>query len=249
MAFITVNFRPAALNHDTAINMILPENAPIEDIPTLYLLHGMHGDHTGWCRKTNIERYANERKIAVIMPDGENGFYTDMKYGKKHFTYVADELVNYTRRIFRLSLRREKTFICGLSMGGYGALQIALRRPGQYAACASLSGCVDIVERLKVCKWTNEAAAIWGDEFRTCTAGTVSDNKHLIATFPADAPKPRIYACCGTEDALCADNRAFAEFMADKPFDFTYEEGPGIHNWVFWDGWVTRAIDHMMMQK
>lgn len=246
MAFITATFRPAALNHDTTINVILPESAPTDDIPTLYLLHGMHGDHTGWCRKTNIERYANERNIAVIMPDGENGFYTDMKYGKKHFTYVADELVDYTRRVFRLSPKREKTFICGLSMGGYGAFQIALRRPEQFAACASLSGCVDIVERLKVCPWTTEAAAIWGDDFRTCAAGTVSDIKHLIETFPENAPKPRMYACCGKQDSLYADNLAFRGFMADKGFDFTFEDGDGIHNWAFWDKWVVRAIDHMM---
>ena len=246
MAFITATFRSAALNHDTTINVVLPESAPIDDIPTLSLLHGMQGDHTGWCRQPNIERYANDCKIAVIMPDGENGFYTDMKYGKKHFTYVADELVAYTRRVFRLSTKREKTFISGLSMGGYGAFQIALRRPEQYAACASLSGCVDIVERLKVCKWTNEAAAIWGDDFRTCTAGTESDNKHLIETFPADAPKPRMYACCGKQDALYADNLSFRDFMADKDFDFTFADGDGIHNWAFWDKWVVWAIDHML---
>ncbi len=246
MAFITVTFRPAALNHDTTINVVLPESAPAEDIPTLYLLHGMHGDHTGWCRKTNIERYANERNIAVVMPDGENGFYTDMKYGKKHFTYVADELVDYTRRVFRLSPKREKTFICGLSMGGYGAFQIALRRPEQYAACASLSGCVDIVARLKTCSWTSEAAAIWGDEFSTCVKGTDSDIKHLIDTFPADAPKPRMFACCGRQDFLYADNLAFRDFMADKPFDFTFADGDGIHNWAFWDEWVVKAIDHML---
>ena len=246
MALITVTFRSTALQHDTAANIIIPDNAPADNIPTLYLLHGMHGDHTGWCRKTNIERYANDRGLAVVMPDGENGFYTDMKYGKKHFTYVADELVDYTRRLFRLSTEREKTFICGLSMGGYGAFQIALRRPAQYAACASLSGCVDIVERLKVCTWSNEAAAIWGDDFRTCTEGTDSDIKHLIDTFPAGMPKPRMYACCGKQDTLYADNLAFRDFMADKDFDFTFADGDGAHNWAFWDAWIAPAIDHMI---
>lgn len=246
MALFTVTFRSASLSHDTAVNVIIPESAPVEDIPTVYLLHGMHGDHSAWERKTGIERYAAARNIAVVMPDGENSFYEDMKYGKKYFTYVADELVDYTRRIFRLSVKRENTYVCGLSMGGYGAFKLALRRPEQYAACASLSGCVDIIERLKSCSWTNEAAAIWGDDFRTCTAGTDSDIKYLIETFPASAPKPKMYACCGREDSLYEDNLHFRDFMAGQPFDFTFEDGSGAHTWDFWDEWVAPAIDHMM---
>ncbi len=246
MAFLTLSFRAAALNHNTTVNVILPDGI-YEDIPTLYLLHGMHGDHTGWCRRTSIERYANDRGIAVVMPDGENGFYTDMKYGKKHFTYVADELVEYTRKIFPLSCKREKTFIAGLSMGGYGAVMLALRRPEQYAACASLSGAVDMARRLENVNWGNEAIAIWGENYRTGVIGTEGDIRHLVDTFPADAPKPRIFSCCGTEDYLYPSNCEFNAFMAEHPeFDFTFEEGPGVHNWVFWDGWICRCIDHML---
>ena len=121
MALLTANFRSAELSHETAVNIILPEGCPEEDIPTVFLLHGMHGDHSSWVRKTCIERYAAERRLAVVMPDGENSFYADMKYGKKYFTYVSEELVDYVRKILRLSRKRERTFVCGLSMGGYGA--------------------------------------------------------------------------------------------------------------------------------
>ena len=246
MSLIEINYRSSALKHHTGINMILPDNGPSEDIPTLYLLHGMHGDHTGWCRKSCIERYAEDRGIAVVMPDGENGFYHNMKYGKDHFTYVSEELIEYTRRVFRLSTKRERTFICGLSMGGYGAFYLALRKPELFAGCASLSGCVDIVERLKVCQWTREAAAIWGDEFRTCAKDTDSDLKWLISHFPVDAPKPKMFSVCGRQDHLFADNVRFSEFMKEKPFDFTFVEDDGVHNWEFWDKWVAPAIDAMM---
>lgn len=246
MALFSAVYRSAALSHDTGINIILPDNCPTEDIPTVYLLHGMHGDHTSWCRKTSIERYAQERGIAVVMPDGENSFYQDMKYGKKHFTYVADELVDYTRRVFRLSRKREKTFICGLSMGGYGAFLLALRRPEQYAACASLSGCVDMVDILRDCDWLDEAVGIWGENYRTCTKDTDSDLKWLVSTFPQDKPKPRMFSCCGREDDLFANNLSFRDFMASHPFDFTFVEDAGIHDWAFWDKWVAPAIDHMI---
>ena len=140
MALLTANFRSAALSHDTAVNIILPEGSPEEDFPTEFLLHGMHGDHSSWVRKTCIERYAAERRLAVVMPVGENSFYADMKYGKKSFTYVSEELGDYVRKIQRLSRKRERTFVCGLSMGGYGAFKLAMKKPEQYAAAASLSG-------------------------------------------------------------------------------------------------------------
>lgn len=114
------------------------------------------------------------------MPDGENGFYTDMKYGKKHYTFVSEELVNYTRKVFRLSRRRERTFVAGLSMGGYGAFRLALTKPEQYSAAASLSGCLDIIARLDDCPWKNEATAIWGEDFASSARGTDSDLMYLL---------------------------------------------------------------------
>lgn len=253
MALLEATFRSNSLNMDTCFNIILPESCPKEDIPTLYLLHGMHGNHSHWVRKTCIEQYANDRKIAVIMPDGENSYYTDMKYGKKYYTYIADELVDYTRRIFKISKKREKTFICGLSMGGYGAVRTALKKPEQYAAAASLSGVLDIATRVKTCNWTNEAAAIWGDSFKTELAGSDADLLWLIKSFPDNAARPRIYSACGLQDTLYNDNITFRDFMytvgREKGFDFKYEEGDGIHNWEFWNKWVVPAIDYMLEKQ
>lgn len=250
MALLTATFRSSSLNMDTSFNVILPENCREDDITTLYLLHGMHGNHSSWVRKTRIEQYASDRNIAVIMPEGENSYYTDMKYGKKFYTYVADELVDYTRRVFKISRKREKTFISGLSMGGYGAVRTALKKPEQYAAAASLSGVLDIVDCVKTCGWQDEASAIWGDNFRTDLAGTDADLLSLIKSFPKDSPKPRIYSACGRQDPLYNNNIIFRDFMhntaAEKDFGFKYEEGDGVHNWEFWDKWIVPAIDFML---
>ena len=249
MALFTIQYRSPALNKTTSINVVIPENAPAEDIPTLYLLHGMHGNHSDWERKTSIERYAQDRNIAVVMPDGENSFYHDMKYGEAYFTYIADELVAYTRKIFRLSHKREKTFIAGLSMGGYGAFRIALMRPHQYAAAASLSGCVDMATRVMNNVWNDRVAlaqGIWGADFRGALRDTDSDLFYLIKNLPADAPHPRLYAACGTEDSLYADNITLRDFMAEHPeFEYSFTSAPGIHNWAFWDKWIRPAMDYM----
>ena len=249
MALFNIQYRSPALNKTTGITVVIPENAPPEDIPTLYLLHGMHGNHTDWERKTSIERYAQDRKIAVVMPDGENSFYHDMKYGEAYFTYVADELVAYTRKIFRLSHKREKTFIAGLSMGGYGAFRIALMRPNRYAAAASLSGCVDMAARVMHDVWADRIAmaqGIWGADFHGNLRDTDSDLLYLIKNWPEGAPRPRLYAACGTEDGLYADNITFRDFMAEHPeFEYYFTEAPGVHNWAFWDAWICPAMDYM----
>ena len=247
---LMLNFRAQSLSQDTVVNVILPDDSPTENIPTLYLLHGMHGNHNSWLKNTRIDAFAQSRHIAVVMPDGENSFYHDMKYGKKFFTYIADELPSVMRRVFRLSADRGSNFIAGLSMGGYGALRTALLRPEQYAGAASLSGCADLPRLLERAHWSSEAAAVWGDDFRTCTAGTDSDCFHLIETFPDDRPKPKIFVACGTQDSLYGENVRLRDLMNEKGiakgFDFTYEEGPGMHTWDFWAKWIGPAVDCIM---
>ncbi|MCQ2427031.1 MAG: esterase family protein [Clostridia bacterium] len=244
----TLSFRANSLNYDTVINVVLPDTTPTEDIPVLWLLHGMHGNHESWIRKTNIERYAAARHIAVVCADGENGFYHDMKYGKKYFTFFTEELPGIVRRVYRISDKREKNIIAGLSMGGYGALRLALLRPDMYAAAASLSGCVDMCSVLAGgLNWSSDAAAIWGDDYATCAVGTDSDLFHVVRNYSDDVPKPGIFTCCGTEDFLYKNNLRFRDFMqsegTDKGFTYKWDEGRGIHDWRFWDAWIGAGMD------
>jgi len=244
----TLSFRANSLNYDTVVSVILPDTAPTEDIPVLWLLHGMHGNHESWIRKTNIERYAASRHIAVVCADAENGFYHDMKYGKKYFTFYTEELPAVLRRVYKLSDKREKNFIAGLSMGGYGAVRLALMRPDMYVAAASLSGCVDMSGVLAhKLNWEADAKSVWGDDYATCTPGTDSDLFHLIRTFDENSPKPGIFCCCGTEDGLYNNNIRFRDFMLtegiDAGFTFKWDEGHGIHDWRFWDSWICPGID------
>ena len=131
-------------------------------------------------------------------------------------------------------------------MGGYGALHTALMRPDLYSAAASLSGVADIVARVQVCAWTHEARMVWGDDFKENVKNCEADIMWLAENFPNDAEKPRIFSCCGTEDSLYENNITFRDFMLNTDFDYTYDEGPGVHNWDFWDTWVKKAIEWMM---
>ena len=106
----------------------------------LYLLHGLSDDHTAWLRYTSIERYATARGLAVVMPAVHRSFYADEAHGHAYWHFVSEELPAIVAAFFRLSERREDTFVAGLSMGGYGALKLGLHHPERFAAVASLSG-------------------------------------------------------------------------------------------------------------
>ncbi len=245
MPTITLNFRPASLDHNTTVNIILPEKIN-EETKTLWLLHGMYGDHTSWTNGSSVGRYVRGRNIAVVMPAAENSFYTNMVWGGNYYDYVSRDLPEFIQSTFRLSADRDKNFIAGLSMGGYGAFKLALRNPDRYFAAASLSGCVNIMGTLGRWKTDKIAVSNWGENFVENVRGTDEDLMHRIETYPADAPKVKLFATCGTEDFLYADNIVFTEFMKDKEFDYSFLEGPGAHTWQFWDEWLIPAINHML---
>ena len=153
MAFLTLNFHSDALGMASEIAVILPQSATTqigmggsrtEEFKTLYLLHGLSDDHTIWERRTSIERYASRYGIAVVMPNAHRSWYCDMAHGGNYYTYIAKEVPALCRSFFRgMSDKKEMNYIAGLSMGGYGALKIALRNPGAFAGVASFSGALD----------------------------------------------------------------------------------------------------------
>ena len=110
----------------------------------LYLLHGLSDDDTIWLRRTSIERYVAPLGLAVVMPQVHRSFYTDEAHGNRYWTFLSEELPELVHHFFRLSRRREDTFVAGLSMGGYGALKWALREPERFAAAASMSAAADV---------------------------------------------------------------------------------------------------------
>lgn len=214
--------------------------------PTLYLLHGLSDDHTIWMRRTSIERYAAEKNLAVVMPAVGRSFYQDMASGPKYWTFVSEELPALCERYFPLSTAREDRFAAGLSMGGYGAMRLALARPDRYTAGASLSGALDIARRLREAGKPSslvskaEFIGIFGPELQAGAADLWPLAEKLSRS---DAPKPKLFLCCGTEDPLLPENRAFRDHLAKASLPATYEESPGVHEWGYWDAQIQRVLD------
>lgn len=248
MAFIQCQFFSDSLAIETAINVILPKSRLAElqvqhalvkpALPTLYLLHGLSDDHSAWQRQTGIERYAEEAGIAVVMPAVNRSFYTNMVSGANYWTYVTEELPAFVHALFPLSTRRADNFVAGLSMGGYGAFKIALTFPERFAAAASLSGAVGIAQSHDPIQ--PDFHLTFGDE---SILGTKHDLFHLAEQLCRSGQlQPRLYQCCGTSDFLYEENVRFKEFGQQLGLDLTYEEGPGDHNWGYWDAQIQNVL-------
>src|SRR5215207_9009351 len=157
MAHVRCDFFSVALILSTSMTVLLPQQTSTQigmegrstdgPPPVLYLLHGLSDDDTIWLRRTSVERYAAPLGLAVVMPQVHRSFYTAEAVGGRYWTFLSEELPALVYSFFRLSDRREDTFVAGLSMGGYGALKWALRRPDRFAAAASLSGALNVAHR------------------------------------------------------------------------------------------------------
>jgi putative tributyrin esterase len=216
---------------------------------TLYLLHGHSDDHTAWQRWTSIERYAEGLNLAVVMPAVHLSFYNDMAHGLKYWQFISEEVPSLVRDLFPLSSARKDNFVAGLSMGGYGAFKMALTHPDRYAAAASLSGATDIREVVNAHGRYNDKAWLAGMRNVFGDLSKVPGSKHDLFTLAKRAAKalvkPRLYQCCGTEDDLYPDNVRFRDAVRKLPLDLTYEEGPGEHNWAYWDKMIQNVLAWM----
>lgn len=254
MALITNQFYSEVLEMAMTMNVILPEaNRVPEDkqyriangeYPTLFLLHGLADDESAWGRYTSIERYANEEGLAVVMPNGDRSFYTDIENGHAYFKYISEEIPRIAQKFFPLSKKREDNFVAGLSMGGYGAFKIGLTYPDRFAAIASLSGVLDIDLR-----WQEQEAAGMGRPYqmafgKTPVRGTENDIFYLFNdAIETKGPLPKLFQCCGTEDFLYEGNLNFRKLALKHPkLDYTYQEGPGAHTWDYWDCQIQKVL-------
>ena len=132
MAVMKIEYYSQVLDMEWGVNVLYPDANRVEepdckDIPVLYLLHGMSGNHNSWLKRTNVERLLRGTNLIVVMPNTSNGWYTNTQYGFDYYTALAEELPQVLKRFFpNMTSKREKTFIAGLSMGGYGCFKLAL---------------------------------------------------------------------------------------------------------------------------
>ncbi len=247
MIFLDMNFRSAALSGNAQVSLLLPNEGTAHK--TLWLLHGLHGDHTSWMRNTSIERYASAHGVAVVMPNAANSWYADTAYGAAYFSFITEELPALLSEKFSGFRReRESNIIAGLSMGGYGAMKAALTYPERYGACISLSGSMDITRKNRP-----YSLPLWQGNFGfslSCAEELAGTKEDLFALAKenkeAGRPFPRLFMWCGTEDSLLPANNALSAHLSDLGVSHEYRTSAGDHTWKHWDEKIREGLDFIL---
>ncbi len=241
MALCELRIHSEALGMETTVNVIIPQRKKDEKkLRCLYLLHGFTGDQNSWIRQTSIERYANRYGICVVMPYGARSYYVNRSYGEQYYTYIAEELPEIIEGLFPVSDIREDNFIAGNSMGGYGAMKIAMAYPEKFSAVAALSCAADV--KVMTERDPKKFEPIFGESLHV-------EEKHDLFAISRIAnqnkQKPRVFMSVGTEDYLYQDNLKLKAHLESLGFDYTYQEAAGEHNWSYWDDHIQKALAWM----
>lgn len=267
MAIVKVNFFSETLLRMVNIMCVIPIDKREMDgeglrsidkpLKTLYLLHGIYGGEYDWLTSTRIFKWAKDRNLAVILPAGENSFYSDQDelhhyYGK----FIGEELVKFTRTMFRLSERREDTFIGGLSMGGMGAFYAAFRYPDTFGYVGGLSTALlgeeyprENQPEMYLLGDRSYYEKIFGKE--SSYRGSRMDPYQLAANLKASGKEfPEIFMRIGEEDPLLSGNFRYAKFLKEQlgvPVDFATDHGA--HDWAFWDRNLYRFLEWLPVEQ
>jgi putative tributyrin esterase len=241
MAFFEIHLSESdSLAKATSAFAIVPElkQGPF---PVLYLLHGLWDDYSGWMRKSSIERYVRDLPLIVIMPDGARSFYTDSPISPvaQYESYITKDLVTFVDSVFQTIPERRGRAIAGLSMGGYGALKLALKHPDIYCAANSHSGALAAVTA------GPREGVITSEEFRVNFGDAPSggpDDLFAIAERADRGTLPALRIDCGVDDHLIDSNRRFHSHLTELCVPHDYIEFPGIHDWLYWDTHVQEAL-------
>lgn len=265
MALVHLNFESQYLHSNTDVNVVLPDRPRRLDAgefyssgkkyPVLYLLHGTFGDYSDWIRHTNIELYACEKNMIVVMPSALNSDYNNwpkFALGYDMESFLIKELMPLICNWFPASSKREDTFIAGLSMGAHGAARYAAWYPEKFAAAAILSGSPINWRALDM-----EHTA--GGTLRTQNQldneggldGVLAGHSNVwdqIDALANTGKLPRLYIATGTEDFLYERwYLPFKKHAEEIGLDAEFEEIEGYqHEWRFWDITIQHALDFFL---
>ncbi|MGZ3845867.1 MAG: alpha/beta hydrolase [Flavisolibacter sp.] len=237
----TVNTTSASMKKTIKAVVILPDDyKDVQALPVVYLLHGYSGNYADWITKAKgFEKAADLYQVIIVCPDGNNSWYWDSPVDSnfKYETYVSKELVSWIDSKYKTIRNKKGRAITGLSMGGHGALYLALRHQDVFGAAGSMSGGVDI--RPFPNNWDMALRlGKYADHPQNWEQYTVINMLNLL--------QPNSLALiidCGTEDFFFKVNENLHEQLLYRNIPHDYITRPGAHNWNYW----TNAIQYQLL--
>ena len=237
-------FRSASLGEERPYTILLPvgheRDAP-RRYPVLYLLHGKSGDHTDWSKRAPLREAVGQAPLIVVMPDGDDGWYVDWADGVHRYeSQIVRDLIPHVDGTYRTLAAREGRALAGLSMGGYGALKLAIAHPDLFVSAGSLSGALRFPRE----GW-DDGPKVFGTgptAERLRARNDVLDLALALQTAQPPRPGPALYLDCGTDDFLYESNTRVRAFFREVGVPYEYHEQKGGHTWEYWSA---RLPDHL----
>jgi S-formylglutathione hydrolase FrmB len=216
-----------------------------EKFPVLYLLHGAGGNHASWNQYTQCAQLADKYEFIILCPDGgSTSWYFDSPIdpGYQYETHVAEECVQYMDQNYRTKANRGSRAISGMSMGGHGAMYLAIRHPETFGTSVCLMGGVDIRP------FPNN----WEIKKRLGEIGThrVNWEEHTVINQAKKLKDEeiKIVLDCGRGDFFLQVNRALHMQLLQDGISHIYEEHEGVHNWQFCKDAIERQFPYIATQ-
>jgi putative tributyrin esterase len=246
------SFYMPSLGKTKKVSILLPaQYNPRSRYPVLYLLHGYTGSNEDWTSRTKIRDYVRNIPLIVVMPDAENSWYVNSATEPydRFEDYLVNDLPHYINKMYSVDTTRQG--IAGLSMGGYGAVMLALKHPAQYRFAGSLSGAITFPRGLSDTTRPPERALFpslkkaFGE--KPTNARTTGD-VFLLYRQTAKESLPYLYLVIGTQDgyrSFLPAHRAFTDLLRSYGAAYEYHETPGGHNWQYWDREIQPILKRM----
>jgi putative tributyrin esterase len=230
-------FRSAALNRDMQYRVVLPTVlAAGAKLPVVYLLHGGGGNFQNWTNYSDAARFA-ERGLILVMPQGDESYYVNARERPqdRYEDYIVSDLVADVESKFPVAVGRAHRAIVGVSMGGFGAIKLALSHPELFVFAAGISPAVDVPSRhfsiKRISQWEHYQSIFgaWGTQTRR-------DGDPFVLARSADPQRtPYMFLTCGEREGLLPPNRSFAALLGSRHFRYEFHVVAGGHNWTQWD--------------
>lgn len=229
----TVDLRSALLERPIPYRVALPGDAS-SGTPVVYLLHGLDGNSSDWFERTEVEEQAAALGLAVVTPEGGAGWYTDAP-GAPWERSLLEEVLPDVERRFPVARERAGRAIAGLSMGGYGALKVAVRHPTRFALAASISGVVAAPShnaRADGSRWALLRESL--DRAFPDPVTARANDLFALLREPGGVERPFLYFDCGLDDPFLAQNRELAALLVEAKVPHEFRQRPGTHGWDYW---------------
>lgn len=243
-----VTFDSAALNRDMTYRALLPVKIPAGTrLPVVYLLHGGGGGYRDWSNYSEVAHFA-ERGFILIMPEGGSSYYVNAaaRPNDRFEDYIVNDLITDVEGRFPIARDRANRSIVGVSMGGIGAVALALKHPDLFIFAGGISSAIDVPSRVfslkRIGQYRAHAAIFgaWGSEHRR------QNDPFALARTADPRSASYFFLTCGDQEGLLPANKKFAALLESRGFKYEFHTEPGGHDWNQWDRRVPELFQSLI---